>query len=249
MGKFQDLTGQTYGRLTVLEITNQRKNDSVVWKCQCDCGNICYVSTRKLHAGTKSCGCLQKESISSRMRINLTGQKFGKLTALEPTDKRVHGSVVWKCQCDCGNVCYTYTEMLRNGHTQSCGCTKSRGNAKIRSILDKDNVLYIAEYPIRVNNINYYFDFAILNNKNGTPVGFIEYDGILHFEQDSFHGWNNEENWLKTQKNDKIKNQWCKENNIPLIRIPYTELDKINSSYIKEVLQQNGILCVSDEVE
>ena len=39
----------------------------------------------------------------------------------------------------------------------------------------------------------------------------MEYDGILHFSQDSYHGWNNEENWLKTKKNDEIKNQWCKD--------------------------------------
>ena len=37
-------------------------------------------------------------------------------------------------------------------------------------------------------------------------------------------GWNNEESHLKLVKRDKYKNQWCKDNNIPLIRIPYTHL-------------------------
>ena len=70
------------------------------------------------------------------------------------------------------------------------------GNAKIKSILQTNQIPYIAEFPIRINNTNYYFDFAIIQNSK--PVCFIEYDGILHFEQDTHHGWNNEENWKRT---------------------------------------------------
>ena len=44
MGKFIDLTGKRYGRLTVIEKTDQRANGSVVWRCQCDCGNECFVT-------------------------------------------------------------------------------------------------------------------------------------------------------------------------------------------------------------
>ena len=39
--------------------------------------------------------------------------------------------------------------------------------------------------------------------------------------------WNNKENFLKTQERDALKNQWCKDNNIPLIRIPYTHLNNL----------------------
>ena len=41
-------------------------------------------------------------------------------------------------------------------------------------------------------------------------------------------------NWQKTHKNDEIKNQYAKDKNIPLIRIPYTDFDKIDELYIKE---------------
>ena len=57
MGKIKDLTGQRFGDLVVLEITPERKNRQVVWKCQCDCGNITYVVGQALRSGhTKSCG-------------------------------------------------------------------------------------------------------------------------------------------------------------------------------------------------
>lgn len=40
MGKIKDLTGEVFGRLTVLGMTPERRNRQVVWKCQCECGNI-----------------------------------------------------------------------------------------------------------------------------------------------------------------------------------------------------------------
>lgn len=59
----------------------------IVWKCQCDCGNIAFVPTSYLTTGdTKSCGCYHKEKMHELCAIDLTGQKFGKLTVLEETD-------------------------------------------------------------------------------------------------------------------------------------------------------------------
>ncbi len=62
MSKFRDLTGQRYGRLTVIEFLGM-KNSSSQWKCQCDCGNIKITDARMLNSGhVKSCGCFQKEA-------------------------------------------------------------------------------------------------------------------------------------------------------------------------------------------
>lgn len=64
----------------------------------------------------------------------------------------------------------------------------------------------------------------------------IEYDGIQHFEY-SNHGWNTKEKFDQTQYRDSIKNKFCEENSIKLIRIPYTEFDKINANYIYNLLE------------
>lgn len=53
---------------------------------------------------------------------DLTGQRFGRLVAKYPTDKRLCSSVVWHCECDCGKSCDVATVNLRNGSTKSCGC-------------------------------------------------------------------------------------------------------------------------------
>ena len=61
MGKMNDLSGQRFGRLVVLERTGS-KNNRPLWLCKCDCGNEKIVSTSGLKSGdTKSCGCLKQE--------------------------------------------------------------------------------------------------------------------------------------------------------------------------------------------
>ncbi len=59
-----DLVGQRFGRLVVLERLANRRNDSVDWKCLCDCGNTHTAVTKYLRAGhVQSCGCLQLETV------------------------------------------------------------------------------------------------------------------------------------------------------------------------------------------
>lgn len=66
MYKFNDLTGEKVGKLTVIEQNGRTKDRRIIWKCKCECGNIVNVSSHDLKNGhTKSCGCLQKEIISN----------------------------------------------------------------------------------------------------------------------------------------------------------------------------------------
>lgn len=62
MGKFIDLSGQKYGKLTVIKRLQNNTHKGSVWLCKCDCGNIVNVWGNCLRSGnTKSCGCLRKE--------------------------------------------------------------------------------------------------------------------------------------------------------------------------------------------
>jgi len=130
-----DITGQVFGRLTALEPTKKRNNNFVVWRCQCECGNIAEVSASRLRSGnTKSCGCLHKIA-GQKNTHDLTGQVFGRLTVLAPTEKRSNSFVVWRCQCECGNITEVSASNLRNGNTKSCGCLhKIAGKKRIHSL-------------------------------------------------------------------------------------------------------------------
>lgn len=64
----------------------------------------------------------------------------------------------------------------------------------------------------------------------------IEYDGTTHYIPNKYGSWNTQENIELTQKHDKIKNEYCKKKKINLIRISYKEINKINPSFIKQLL-------------
>ena len=128
--KLIDLTGQRFGRLTVLyrdkEKENEKRNKTTFWKCKCDCGNEVSVTSGSLRGGrTNSCGCLA-EDVRHNKKNDLTGKKFGRLTVLyenkEDIRKETRRGIVWHCKCDCGNECDVFATHLMQGQIKSCGC-------------------------------------------------------------------------------------------------------------------------------
>lgn len=67
---------------------------------------------------------------------DLTGKRFGRLTAIRPTDKRdSNGSVLWVCRCDCGNELEVTQAHLMHGNYKSCGCLKREVQLNIQKKL------------------------------------------------------------------------------------------------------------------
>lgn len=123
MGKFIDLTGQTFGRWTVLGRAANSKGGKTRFNCQCTCGQHKTVIGLHLRNGqTKSCGCLQRELASTRSLKKLTGQSFGYLTVLKPDKSKSNRSVNWLCRCECGSEKIANGHLLRKGEVRSCGC-------------------------------------------------------------------------------------------------------------------------------
>ena len=56
--------------------------------------------------------------------IDITGQRFGRLVAIRPTEERRDGKVLWECQCDCGNITKVRQGNLSQGLVRSCGCLR-----------------------------------------------------------------------------------------------------------------------------
>lgn len=135
MPKAIDLTGQRFGKLIAVKPTDERARGSIIWELKCDCGNITHVDARNLSSGnTRSCGCLRKGAGSK----DLTSQRFGRLIAVNPTDRRTGGNVVWELKCDCGNITYVDAGSLRSGNTRSCSCLKDELVGKSHHNYDPD---------------------------------------------------------------------------------------------------------------
>lgn len=203
----------------LIPICRVKKTRRPTWACQCKICKQYKVSTAPQIKNAQAPGCCGNV-------INLVGQKFGRLTVIEMTDKRRDRSVFWKCRCDCGNQCEICSIELTRGDTQSCGCiikqNSSHGQLKIEQILKNANISFTTQKRILTGNYYKYVDFCI--NYNNIEY-FIEYDGKQHFLQNCNFG--GQETLEIIQKRDQEKNNYCIKNNIPLIRIPYTHYNDL----------------------
>lgn len=135
------------------------------------------------------------------------------------------------CKCDCGNQCIVTISKLTSGEKTNCGCERqSKGELKIKNLLKINNINFIEQYSFdtcRFINTNKKakFDFYVNNSY------LIEFYGEQHFKISDISKW--KEKSICIQEHDKYKNQWCKDNNIPLIRIPYTQLNILSIKDLK----------------
>lgn len=137
-GAAEDLTGRQFGELTALYRVENDHNKNTRWMCRCNCGSLRVVAAAKLKSGaTQSCGCKRQKSFTGK---DLTGQRFGRLIAVNPVFKQHKGnSVIWRCRCDCGNEIETRAYSLMTGDTLSCGCLTKELGENIHTHLHHSN--------------------------------------------------------------------------------------------------------------
>lgn len=244
--RFQDITGNKYGHLTVLHLAkNPHLNSThIKWTCLCDCGNIvdkqgCLLKNGKTTTcGSKECQYFHELKAKNRKK-NIAGKKFGKLTALYNTDKLTkHKEFIWHCRCDCGKELDVPLSRLTSGNTKSCGCTLSFYEEHISNLLEKTEYRFERQksFDSCINpktSRKLRFDFYIPSKRL-----LIEYNGSQHYYSGTNQGWNTPEENKKLKYRDNIKKEWCKKNNYNLHIIPYTESSKIDNNYIQNILSQ-----------
>lgn len=165
------------------------------------------------NGSTKSCGCLRAKKITNE---NI-GKVFGKLTIIGFEEKRTNdGHILYKCQCECGNIHYSTIGSLKSGHVSSCGCLTSKGEQEIEKILIENNISF--KKQVSFSDLKgekgglLRFDFGIY--QNDTLLYLIEFQGEQHYDSSNSCFDN-------PKTHDELKKQYCKENNIPLLAIPY----------------------------
>lgn len=244
----KDLSNQVFGHLMAIKPTKQRKWGSVVWQCKClYCGNEqVYKDAGNLQKPhDHNCGChISQKSLQNLKKghtiIDLTGQIFGdfKVLYLSKNNEK-YKPIKWHCKCiKCGFEKDINSQSLREQKSKYCKCHRSsKGQDKIQKILLENNFSFEKEKIFNTCKGTKFclpFDFYVNNQY------LIEYDGQQHFKPIEIFG--GQERFLFTQQRDKIKNQWCINNNIPLIRIPYTRLHNLtiqdlipsSSKFLKE---------------
>lgn len=260
---FIDLTGQRFGKLV---ITRRKKNspddpikthrEGVWWYADCDCGaKDVIVKGNYLRAGrVKSCGCYNAEASHKKNTIDISGQKYGMLTVIrEALDingkprKSPGGSILWECQCECGNNTIVSSNALRTGNTVSCGCVSSKHEMQIRKHLQALQIKYAKQFyfddlrsPITGWILR--FDVAVFDRKDKLSF-IIEYDGEQHDYGTRFSSNPevNEQKLRRTKIYDKMKDEYCQKNNIDLLRISYKDKDNLLEIIDKKLIQKGLI--------
>lgn len=212
--------GKKYGKCTVLYRTFSNTRHPK-WVCECECGNITTKFSTNLLQTPQfcSCGCVYARKAKDNLRIKHEGEEYNgiKIISYVGLDKNHHQK--YKCKCPkCGNEFIGNFREIKNGQ-DNCGCTrtKSRNENVIFRLLTILNVSFIKEYTfndLKIQN-KLRFDFYVNNNY------IIEFDGPQHFFLSDKISWDTEEKFINRHKNDLLKNKYCFDNNIPLIRIPY----------------------------
>lgn len=191
-----DLSGKTFGEWRVIERSKNR-GKTVMWRCECSCGTIRDVSGSGLKNGTSKCCGRCKENA-------LYGKKFGRLTALAPTDKRAAcKSVIWRCECECGAIKeYPITWLLR-GKVVSCGCRKAENLwAKNKPVHGKSGTPIYGVYRAMLNRCYYVKDVAY-KNYGGRGIAVCD-EWKKSFV--NFYGWAIANGYSKELTIDRIDN-------------------------------------------
>lgn len=236
--RYQEEVGKHIGSLTILGL-----NGPYNFSCLCDCGKKFTAAKYSVMSGnTISCGC-KRAATYKQNKLNEYSQKIGvEINHLRVDKCYFKNNNFWyDCTCDCGKKVSALATKVISGYVQSCGHLKSKAEEEMEKILIKYDIPYKREYkfPECADKMPLPFDFAVFN-KVGELVGVMELNGAQHYIQG---GWATEKHVAYVQKHDKIKYNFCLNNKIPLLVIPYqyyNELEKfLTTSNFWNIITEN----------
>ena len=206
---------------TLLSKTYVKAKDKLTFMCPE--GHIFEMTFCNFKTGNRCPQCYLLSKKEDYRIIESYVLKFGyKLISREYVDKRC----ILELECPEGHVFKMRSDQFKEG--KRCPiCKKSKGETKVANVLDILSVEYERQYVFEDcrDKLPLPFDFYIEKY-----CLIIEYDGQQHFEPVDFAGKGEEwsiQNMKETQRRDAIKNQYCEDNNINILRIPYWEFDDI----------------------
>lgn len=206
---------------------------------RCGCGDEFFVPFRHFKSSNqrqcKKCGI---EIVASNRRLDYSYIKEfveNNSDCKLISDKYVNSSNKLEFECGCGNHFNTYFDLFKRLDIRMCSVCRhktprSKGENKITEWLSSNNIKFKSEYTFDdlkdIKKLR--FDFAILNSNNDVKL-LIEFDGKQHQGEGVFAKSEEEALLLYNElvHNDNIKNEYCFNKCIPLLRIPYDKYSSI----------------------
>lgn len=219
----------------LIEVKKYNEKDYHKSRIIVSCGNekheLIETSLNKIiNSNVKCKDCIKEDNINKMMLyINSTQYKFNKIVKYCESDY-IKSMVEITCPKDETHIFTMRFSNFKYEGKRCPHCGMTYGEQEVANVLKRYNIKYKFQYKYKdcrfINPLPFDFylpDYNIL----------IEYDGKQHYESvDLFGG---EKGFKYTKQNDGIKNQYCKNNNIKLIRIPYWCFNNIEEILIKEL--------------
>ncbi len=201
-----DLVGKKIGKLTIMKRLPMKKS-YVEYECLCDCGNTIIKAHTNLVStvGEKCCSNCKTPKVE-----DISGKRFGRLTAIKYIGKSKGKQTLWECKCDCGNIAIVHHQNLKSGHTSSCGCY----NSEVASEREKEH----GQSGTRLYNI---WHDMIYRCYNGNHRSYKDYGGkgIIVCNEwkddfEAFRNWAIENGYKENLSIDRIDSDknYCPEN-------------------------------------
>lgn len=202
-------------------------------KVKCNlCGREWYALPSNLKKNHGCINCNRHNKKTHEQFIKELSKKNKDILILE---KYINTNTKIKFKClKCNKIHKKYPFELLQG--RGCHrCNKSLGEKKISLWLDIKNIKYIEQKifddcffkkPLKFDFYLPYYNLC------------IEYDGEQHFSK-TYHWITNDTEFLNIKIRDNIKNEYCKNNNITLLRIPYTEFRNIDNILQTNIINEN----------
>ena len=230
------------GNSKCILVSDEYKNMRSKLKIRCECGDE-FVTTflSFKFANKRQCDkCGYKISAEKMMLGYDEVKRRVEFNGLKLISKKYHKlSEKIELKCTCGRMFWkSLANISKSPYCDKCtGCSK--GELRISLYLEAEDIDFTRERKFndcRGDRKVLSFDFE-LNIENKTIL--VEYDGIQHYQATKFHTNQSKEDievsFKKTKRYDKIKDEYCKKNNIPLIRIPYWDFNNIEEILEKEL--------------
>lgn len=251
--------GKTFNGLEVLNIFQQRTG-ATLWTCKCtECQTIENINPKLLVERNWyiGCGCKPQKGAENNKKYNtkeVIGKDFGGgIVVSVNVDER--GTTWWSMICpECEQRYTRQAYIAYNRPIGHCGCVNVQwGEAAVRNALKKYGVSFNTEVSfdglVGIGNRRLRFDFVVHSNEKDLA---IEFDGVQHYDPKAYKFINStydslysKEAFERQQKNDAIKDEYCRCNEIPLLRIRQSDVSYSKSKVdkiVRQFLVNNNII-------
>lgn len=231
--------------ISLLSTEYVNANTPLLFKCAC--GNTFWRTWQSVwHAGCANCNeCgrrawADKAPLAIRLDIDEVDKRLSSV-GLERVSDYVDTKSLLRCRCiKCGHVWDTVAANPLGG--SGCpNCAASKGESTLHDLMQSLQLHFIEQFTfpdcIGSKGGKCRFDCAVLDSSDQSPLLLIEFDGVQHFKPVEFFGGQQEFEYRK--RNDHIKDSYCRDHGIPLLRISYKQFDQIEQLVTDRLYELN----------